>query len=91
MAPCGDKQRRPARGGPGDDTLCGRGGAGLLEGDSGSDWIFDGPGRDDVYAGSSGETIYADDGYRDYIDCGIGFDRVQRDNFDRVVDCEQRF
>jgi hypothetical protein len=54
----------------------------LLEGDSGSDRIFAGSGRDDVYAGSSGDTIYADDGYRDYIDCGSGSDRVQRDNFD---------
>ena len=71
--------------------MCGRGGAGLLEGDSGSDWIFAGWGRDDVYADSSGETIYADDGYRGYVDCGSGFDRVQRDNFDRVAHCEQGF
>jgi hypothetical protein len=63
----------------------------LLEGDSGSDRIFAGSGRDDVYAGSSGDTIYVHDGYRDYIDCGSGFDRVERDNFDRVVDCEHRF
>jgi len=71
--------------------LYGRGGADLLEGDSGSDWIFAGSHRDDVYAGSGGHTIYADDGYRDYMECGSGFDRVQRDNFDRVVDCEQSF
>jgi hypothetical protein len=63
----------------------------LLEDDSGSDRIFAGSGRDDVYAGSSGDTIYADDEYRDYIDCGSGIDRVQRDHFDRVVDFEQRF
>ena len=78
------------RGGSGDDTLYGRG-ADLLESASGSDRIFASSGRDDVYAGSSGDTFYADDGYRDYTDCDSGTDRVQRDNFDRVVDCEQRF
>ncbi len=59
------------RGGSGDDTLYGRG-ADLLESASGSDRIFASSGRDDVYAGSSGDTFYADDGYRDYIDCGSG-------------------
>jgi Ca2+-binding RTX toxin-like protein len=78
------------RGGSGDDTLYGYARADSLEGDSESDRIFAGSGRDDIYAGSSGDTIYADDGYRDYIGCGSGFDRVQGDNFDRVVDCEQR-
>jgi hypothetical protein len=48
-------------------------------------------GGDRIFAGSGGDAIYADDGYRDYIDCGSGFDRVQHDNFDRVVDCEKRF
>jgi Ca2+-binding RTX toxin-like protein len=70
--------------------LNGRGGADLLYDDPGSDRVFAGSGRNDIYAGSGGDTLYADDGYRDYIDCGSGFDRVQRDNFDRVADCEQR-
>ena len=63
----------------------------MLESASGSDRIFAGSGRDEVYAGSSDDTFYADDGYRDYTDCDSGTDRVQRDNFDRVLDCEQRF
>jgi hypothetical protein len=72
--------------------LNGRGGADLPEDDPGSDRVFAGPGRDDIYAGSSGgDTLYADDGYRDYIDRGSGVDRAQRDNLDRAADCGQKF
>ena len=78
-------------GGSGDDTLCGYTRNDLLSGGSGEDRIFGGTGRDDVYGDSGGDTIHAADGYRDYIDCGSGTHRVQPDDFDRVVDCEQRF
>ncbi len=60
-------------------------------GGSGDDTLA-GTGNADTLRGESGDdTFYAVDGYRDYTDCDSGTDRVQRDNFDRVLDCEQRF
>lgn len=77
------------RGESGDDTLYGYARADLLEGGSGEDDIFAGSGRDDVYAGSSADYINdGDDGDRDFIDCGSGFDTVRADFVDTLRDCE---
>lgn len=77
------------RGGSGDDTLYGFARGDLLEGGSGEDDIFAGTGRDDVYAGSSADFVNdGDDGVRDFIDCGSGFDTVRADHVDTLRDCE---
>ncbi len=53
--------------------------------------LLGGEGRDRILGGSGNDAVYAADGYGDYIDCGSGFDYVQRDGFDVVSNCEARF
>ena len=79
------------RAGSGNDALYGSGGGDRMYGESGRDKIVAGTGRDIVSGGYGGDTIYAKDGYFDIIDCGGGYDWVQRDAFDLVADCEARF
>ena len=44
----------------------------------------------DVFRGGPGrDTIAADDGARDLVDCGPGRDRATVDRGDRTVDCER--
>jgi Ca2+-binding RTX toxin-like protein len=101
----GDTQADPSRdgddklyGGPGGDALGGGGGSDLLVGGGGNDVIFakEGtswtPGEDTVKAGKGDDEIEADDGYKDFIDCGSGTDKVTFDkNLDKIADnCEKR-
>jgi hypothetical protein len=81
-------------GGPGDDRL---------EGGLGNDTVTGGPGKDTImgdasssycsYLGSckvpfGNDTIYAQDGEVDQIDCGIGEDTAYVDPIDVVTNCE---
>jgi hypothetical protein len=85
-------------GGSGDDFLFGYGGNDHLLGGGGADTIYareEGSvnhGKDSVKGGKGDDTIYADDGYKDTIDCESGTDEV---TFDKGLDevaanCEQR-
>ncbi|MDX6702009.1 MAG: hypothetical protein QOF26_2235 [Baekduia sp.] len=81
-------------GGPGDD---------VVEGGLGNDSVTGGPGKDMIMGDSSAshctflgsckvpfgnDTIYAQDGEADQIDCGIGTDVAYVDSIDTVNNCE---
>jgi Ca2+-binding RTX toxin-like protein len=82
----------------GDDYLQGRGAADMLKGNDGGDDVVGGKGRDylsgargkDTLLGNRGnDRIDADDGYRDYINCGKGEeDKVVIDKKDFTKNCE---
>ena len=65
--------------GPGDDEVWGGTGADALTG---------GPGLDRLNGGFGDDRIYADDGFKDTIDCGAGDDRAVTDASDVVTNCE---
>jgi hypothetical protein len=77
------------RTGSGTDFVWGGGGNDVIRTGSGSDWIHPGPGRDLVFAGSGNDHVVANDGERDVIDCGAGFDSARVDRFDIVRNCEK--
>ena len=79
------------RAGAGDDALYGSAGADRIYGEAGRDVIVAGAGRDIVSGGYGTDTIYTKDGYVDIIDCGGGYDWVQRDALDIAANCEARF
>jgi hypothetical protein len=80
-------------GGPGDDQV---------EGGLGNDVVTGGPGKDMIMGDSTAasctyysckipfgnDTIYAQDGEADQIDCGIGDDVVYADAIDTTTNCE---
>jgi hypothetical protein len=78
-------------GGRGNDAIFGMGGYDRIYGGGGNDVItVVGPGGARISAGTGSDTIYAQDGYRDTIDCGAGRDRVVADAIDLIKpDCEQ--
>jgi Ca2+-binding RTX toxin-like protein len=76
------------RTGSGRDFLWGGGGNDLIRSGSGGDTIHPGPGRDTVDAGSGADHVVANDGQRDIIDCGSGFDGARVDQYDVVRNCE---
>jgi Ca2+-binding RTX toxin-like protein len=76
----GGRGRDRLEGGPGDDTLDGNGGRDLLAG---------GPGRDVLLGGADQDSIRADDGERDVVDCRGGrHDIAIADGSDAVQGCE---
>ena len=84
-------------GGRGNDQLSGYGGNDLLAGGAGVDVINalelanqgHPAGRDTVKGGGGNDTIRANDGYQDVIDCGPGRDTVVYDAaVDVVANCE---
>ncbi len=77
-------------GGSGDDVLRGLVGADRLSSGSGEDEVFGGSGRDAISGGSGDDFISdGDDGVRDTINCGTGFDTVRADRVDNLDDCER--
>jgi Ca2+-binding RTX toxin-like protein len=73
----------------GDDTLNGGTGADTLAGGSGDEHIIGGPNPDKITGGTGDDTINAQDGAKDTIDCGTGNDRVTVDAIDVVSsNCE---
>ena len=93
----GDAKADKLSGGPGPDTIHGRGGndrisggagADKLYGDAGNDAIQAGKGGDSVFGGAGKDTIQARDGERDTIDCGAGADVTLVDPIDQLDNCE---
>ena len=81
------------RGGEGDDGLYGDSGNDRIHGESGNDEIFANDrvnGEQDVIYGESGnDKISAQDGERDIIWCGPGYDKADVDTLDDAkADCE---
>ncbi len=73
----------------GDDRIEGHGGDDCLYGGRGADLIIGGPGHDHIYGGGGDDVIHAEDGTRDWVRCGSGYDKVYADPVDRVArDCE---
>jgi Tol biopolymer transport system component len=67
-------------GGPGDD---------LLDGGRSDDRLYGGPGHDRLYGGLGFDAIVANDGSKDRVRCGSGYDIVWADRGDAVArDCE---
>jgi Ca2+-binding RTX toxin-like protein len=84
-------------GGPGNDELIDGGGSDLLKGSGGNDLIYANSDKlasdqDTVLAGKGDDTIHANDGYQDDINCGSGKDEVTFDqNIDKVAaNCEKQ-
>jgi hypothetical protein len=76
-------------GGNGDDRLSGDRGNDRIDGDRGDDRIDAVGGEDRVFGGSGDDRIDSEDGKRDRVDCGRGFDVVDADRKDRLRDCER--
>ena len=77
-------------GGPGDDRIHGGRQGDKILGGPGADGINGGLGHDLIKAGKGGDRIVANDGMRDHIICGPGFDSVKADKRDRIArDCER--
>lgn len=88
-------------GGRGLDLLNGWGGADVLRGDDGADAIRGGAGPDRIYGGagtdaliggSGADILHSQDSYRDKVQCGAGYDTVDRDRRDALdIHCEKRY
>jgi Tol biopolymer transport system component len=75
---------------PGPDRIDAGAGNDDIEGGAGADTIVLGPGRDVVSGGEGRDRIFARDGERDVIDCGLFRDTVYADRIDQVAhDCER--
>jgi hypothetical protein len=82
-------------GGNGNDLLYGEEGKDTISGGNGTDRIYGGPGNDYIQVG----TVFAPDGhwignetdlppYKDFVDCGQGYDQVVIDDLDVYQNCE---
>jgi Ca2+-binding RTX toxin-like protein len=74
-------------GGFGDDAIVGGPGHDVIEGDRHADCEY-GPVYGTCTIGSGDDTIYAQDGEADKIDCGPGADTAYVDAIDSVANCE---
>jgi hypothetical protein len=71
------------------DKLYGGRGQDEVRGKGGRDYISGGRVTDDLFGGRGSDTIKAQDGYKDYIDCGLGDDTAYVDaDLDTWVNCE---
>ena len=61
------------------DNLSGGLGDDILGADRGNDRLDGGLGADRLDGGEDNDTIYARDGYRDFIACGTGYDSARSD------------
>ncbi|HEX8104280.1 MAG TPA: hypothetical protein VF533_16810 [Solirubrobacteraceae bacterium] len=77
------------RGGRGADVLRGLGGADRLDGGPGADRLDGGRGRDQLRGRSGRDALVANDGERDFVDCGSGRDAAVVDRRDVVRRCER--
>ncbi len=84
----GDQGNDVVDGGPGDDELDGGRGNDTLRGGDGDDAISGGFDADTVDGGGGNDDIRVVSGGTDTVDCGPGFDRVTKDRFDKVRNCE---
>ena len=77
-------------GGFGNDIIDGRGGKDTINGGPNRDTLTGGSGRDIINGGLNADTIFAEDGERDTIDCGSGlFDGVDVAHVDQGLDVTQ--
>lgn len=60
-----------------------------LDGGGLYDWIHGSPGPDTVLGGDGNDEIWVFGGDADVVDCGSGFDEVNADETDSVVNCER--
>jgi Ca2+-binding RTX toxin-like protein len=67
----------------------GFGGPWTLDGGGLYDWIHGSPGPDAVLGGAGNDEIWVFGGDADVVDCGPGFDEVNADATDTVVNCER--
>ena len=78
-----------AIGGAGDDRITGNGGDGVLVGAEGDDRIVDAGGEDIIDGGDGADELFASDGAADFVECGLGEDEVEFDEFDELSEeCE---
>jgi Ca2+-binding RTX toxin-like protein len=82
-------------GGEGNDHIYGGDGNDQIWGQKGQDTIYGGEGNDKIYHDNSiGSALYdfsAPDGYKDFIDCGLGIDEVwinTASDGDVAINCE---
>lgn len=79
------------RGQRGDDGLYGQNGSDKVYGGPGGDLIEGGYGTDYLNGGAGSDEIKAQDGQKDTIVCGDGYDRVYYDGaLDTLQGCEER-
>jgi Ca2+-binding RTX toxin-like protein len=71
----------------GDDTIDGGAGNDVLTGGLGTDTITGGSGADTISAGAGKDVIKAQDGEKDEINCGLGYDVVTADPSDTKKRC----
>lgn len=78
------------RAGYGNDVVYGQAGNDLLDGQPGNDAVYDRAidGSDRLFGGAGRDTIWADDGSADVVNCGEGIDLATVDRRDRVFGCE---
>ncbi len=69
-------------------TVAGTDGHNTLSTGASADVIDPRGGPDRVTAGSGADRILARDGFADRIECGLGEDTVEADQFDELFDCE---
>jgi hypothetical protein len=73
------------------DRLEGGAGPDVLDGQGGRDLLIGGSGRDVLDGGRDGDRINSADGDRDWVLCGVGFDRLAASAADVVMrGCERR-
>lgn len=61
------------------DSLSGNAGDDILGAGRGNDRLDGGIGADRLDGGEDSDTIYARDGYRDFVACGTGYDQARSD------------
>jgi len=72
----------------GPDKIVGNHLENTLDGNGGDDQIVGGSGADGLFGGEGDDRIFSRDGSPDRVECGPGFDTVQVDVRDSVVECE---
>jgi Ca2+-binding RTX toxin-like protein len=73
-------------GNPFNNTLAGNAGNDTLWGGDGNDLLNGGSGHDKLYGQGGNDTLLANDGAKDSLDGGSGFDTASRDNSSSVAD-----
>jgi Ca2+-binding RTX toxin-like protein len=84
----GDSGNDVLDGGPGNDALEGGRGGDVLRGGDGDDALNGGFDPDQISGGNGNDVVTVVSSGTDTVDCGPGFDRVTKDRFDHVVNCE---
>jgi Ca2+-binding RTX toxin-like protein len=74
------------------DEIYGNRGRDEVRAGNGRDRVFGGRDADELYGGGGNDTMNAQDGYEDAVNCGTGTDTAYVDRIDRVNrDCENVF